>query len=333
MALIKDTTTLKLYLTVNKDFNISDLLPFVKQVEQEVIIPNISKEQYDDLNDEYNDATPTLTTQQQALLEKLQPAIAYLAFSKWIPFGMVQIDNAGIRIASDENMKTAFQWQTDKLEDRALFMGYTFLEQALVFMEENKTDYALWTASDQYDSYKECFINNAIDFEKYYSIGSSRLLFVSMLPVMRKVNDFNIKAAIDIDTYEDILSEIKSGSISNDNKELLNFIKPAVAHLTISRAIQEKAIIIQPNGLIRIKNMGLYSISGYDSATVDTIDALKRQAEHDGQNYLKQLRDYLNKNASDSKYVDYYNSDLYIDLSSDSENIENSTDNGVIGMF
>lgn len=332
MALIKDTTTLKLYLTVNKSFDISDLTPFIKQVEQEIIIPNISKEQYDDLNDEYNETTPSLSAEQTALLEKLQPAIAYLAFSKWIPFGQVQIDNAGIRIASDENMKTAFQWQTDKLEDRSLYMGFTFLEQALVFMEENKADYDLWTDSDEYDTYKECFINNAIDFDKYYSINASRLLFLSLKPTMRKVQDFNIKAAVDSDTYQDILDEIKSGTITAANQALLNFIKPAVAHLTIARAVNEKTVIIMPNGLIRIKNVGFMTVNAFDSASGEMVDALKRSAELDGQNYLKQLRDYLNTNATESVYADYYNSDLYIDTSS-TENITNSTSGGAAGMF
>ena len=333
MALLKDTTTLKLYLTVNKDFNINDLLPFIKQVEQEVIIPNISKAQYDDLNDEYNAVTPSLSSEQTSLIEKLQPAIAYLAFSKWVPFGQVQIDSAGIRIASDENMKTAFQWQTDKLEERALFMGFTFLEQVLVFMEENKTDYALWTASDEYDTYKECFINNAIDFDKYYSINASRLLFLSLKPAMRKVQDFNIKAALDATLYALILSEIKSGSISADNQALLDLIQPAVAHLTISRAINEKTVIILPNGLVCIKNVGFMTVNAFDSASGEMVDALKRSAESDGQNYLKQLRDYLNNNASESKYATYFASDLYVPVSTGSESITNSTDNGVVGMF
>lgn len=294
MALIKTTTELKKYLPVNKDFNVEGLLPFVTQAEVDFIIPAISKAQYDDLNTEYNDATPSLSDAQTALLEKVQPALAHFAFNKWIPFGQVQIDSAGIRIANTDTMKTAFQWQTDKLEESSKQSAYSHLETLLTFMEENKADYTLWTASSAYTIFKEAFINTAIDFNTYIDIKTSRLTFVSLKPSMKKAEDFDIKRVLDTTTFDAIKAEIKSGSISSGNATLLTYIRPAVAHLTLARALQSNAVVITDKGYIVSKNVGFMSVGAYDAAGADLKDAMIRQAMQDGEAYLKQLYNYLN---------------------------------------
>lgn len=300
MALIKTTTELKQYLPVNKDFNVEGILPFVAQAETDFIIPNISQEQYDDLNDEYNAATPSLSPEQEALLAKIQPALAHFAFNKWIPFGQVLIDSAGIRIANTETMKTAFQWQTDKLEESSMQSAYSHVESLLTFMEANIGDYALWSASAAYTVFKESFINTANEFSKYVNINNSRLTFVSLKAAMKKAEDFDVKKHLDTTTFDAIKAEILAGSITPTNETILTYVKPAVAHLTLARALQSNAVVITEKGFVVSKNVGFMIVAAFDAAGAELKDAMIRQAQEDGNAYLKQLFNYLNPDDAES---------------------------------
>jgi hypothetical protein len=333
MALFKTTAELKLHLPVNKDFNVEGIMPFIKSAEVEFIIPNISQTQYDDLNTAYNaSATPTLTAAQTALLAKIQPALAHFAFNKWIPFGQVQIDSAGIRIATTESLKTAFQWQTKDLEANSLASGFANLETLLTYMEANKASYALWTASTSYTVFKESFINTAADFNKYFNINSSRITFLAFKAVMKKVEDFFVKAYLDATTYAGIKTRIAAGTTTAADTNLLAYIQPAVAHLTVANALKTQAVVINKNGFVVSKNVGFMTVEASDPAGAELKDQMIRQGTEDGNAYLKQLQVYLNTNATASVYADYYASDLYADPDTRPEQIDNTGFDGLVGI-
>ncbi len=330
MALIKNVSDLQKYLPVNADLNIAGILPFINAIEASIIIKNISQTQYDDLNTAYNGAG--CNSDQQKLLDKVQPAVAFFAFKEWIPVAQVILDNSGIRIANTNEMKTAFQWQIDKLEDSALRNAYIALEQLLAFMETNKSVYTLWAASTSYTIYKEGFINTANDFNTYYNINQSRLTFLALKASMRKTEDFDIKGSIDATLFALIKTQIKANSLDSDNTALMAFIQPAVAHLTIAKAIDSLAVTMDDRGIIVYKDTGRITTRAFDGAGDTMLDSLHRRALEDGQNYLKQLRDYLNTNASVSKYATYFASALYIDLTKNSEVVKNNPLWGMIGL-
>ncbi len=312
MALIKTSDELRTFLPLNKTFDPSGILPFVTEAEVGTIIPAISQAQYDDLNGAYNNEPYTLSPAQTKLLAKVQAALTCFAFNLWLPFGQVQIDNSGIRIANTDTMKTAFQWQTDKLDQSSLQSGFSALEQLLVFMEANKSDYSLWAGSSSYTVYKSLFITTAIQFDTLFSINQSRLVFISLMPAMKKVEDFFIRAVLDPATFASIKSDITSGTVGADNQALLNYIQPAVAHLAIAKGLTDKSITLNDRGVLTFRDVGRITTKAYEPAASDILDAIQRQANEDGRAYLKILTDYLNANASSSKYTSYFSSSLYV---------------------
>lgn len=333
MSLFKTIDEIKNFLPITVSFTFEDVLPFIKEVERDEIIPLISKEQYDDLNDEYNATTPSLSDAQTALLERIRYALAPLAFKRWIPFGQVQISSAGIRIASNDQIKTAFPWQIDKLEESALRSGFSALESLLQFMQDNKADYALWTASDSYTLFKKYFINSASDFSDFYNINKSVLVFKAVKANMKKVEDFFIKPVITTELFDEIKTQIKDDNLSEANETLMEFIQPAVANLTMAKALSEKSVSINEYGIsvfaqTYTENPG----KGNQPSGPDRIDALIRQADADGKAYLKQLQDYLNTNASETVYPLYFDSDNYYDPTETNDRPENKDTFGAILM-
>lgn len=331
MALFKTIDEIKLYLSVTKAFKFDSILPYIKQAEAKYIIPAISQAQYDPLNTAYNATTPTLTTDQTNLLDKIRLPLANLSYLLYIPVGQLQLDDAGIRIANTENMKTAFEWQIEMLKKSFQDAGFDGLETLLKFLETNKTIYTLWAASTSYTEFKTMFINTASDFSKYYNINNSRRTFLAINGIMKKVEELIIKPAISTTLYDAIKAQLLT-TISSENQTIItNYIKPAIANFTISRAIAELSVIMTEYGISVFNNDSTKQATQKEDAS--RLSNLQQIAEADGKNYLKQLRDYLNTTASATVYPLYFASDLYIDTTSATETFENDSASGIVGLL
>lgn len=108
-------------------------------------------------------------------------------------------------------------------------------------------------------------------------------------------------------TYINMTPEVKT--------LLADYIQPAVAHLSIARAIQELNFVITADGafmhgMVAQSAANIAEQKGPDQAQKDGFSRLHRQ---EGEEWLKKLTDYLNANATAEIYPEYFNSALYQD--------------------
>jgi hypothetical protein len=310
MSLFKTTAEIKKYLAVNINTKFESIKPDIDQVEESIIKNYLSPEQYLDLHTKYNGSTP-LGTDDQKLLEKVQLPLINLAYAKYLPLNQVRISDAGVQIASTTTEKTAWEWQIRDLIEGFNQKGFDGLEALLSFLEENKATYTLWAGSDSYTEFKQYFINSAKEFDKYYKINKSRLSYLSLESIIKKVEDFSIKPALGTDFFKEIKAKIKAGTaFSEEEQEVIDLMNPAIAHLTIAKACTELRVEFKGNSFV----VHQFATAGTKSnpAGDEMIFAKRKQAEIDGNAYLKDLVDFLNKKASETKYATYFNSDKYI---------------------
>ncbi len=313
--LIKDIETLQAIVDITKSIDFDQIKSSIQDAENEFIIPAIGKALYDELNEAYEPVSPTLDANQEKLLPYIQKPLGYLATMLWLPEGMVKVTGSGIHITSTENMKTAWQWQTDKLEFKYLRSGFRDIDLMLEYLEENKDDFESWTDSTAYTITRENFISNAKTFSKYFNIDNSRRMFMRLKPMMIKVEDFIIKANLGDEYFNEIKDEILEDDVSDDNKVILEYIQKATAPLTIARALDEGLLDVGPDGVfINIFNDG--TKSKQQPAEIRIAKASER-AFIDGNNYLRQMRTFLNKNADGETYTTYRDSDAYQDPESE----------------
>lgn len=303
MALITTIDQIKQYLAVNVSSKFDSLLPYIERAELKYIKPTLGADQYNALVswvDQSGSGSASASVSDEdyeALLVKVRRALANLAYYLYIPIGQVQISDSGIRIASTENLKTAFQWQVDKIEQSFLDAGYESLEDMLEFLEENKDTYTTWAESDAYTEFKELFISTARVFNQYFNISASRRTFVALQATMRKVEDFYIKATLGNTLFAEIKTQILSGEIDDDNESYLEKIRPAVANLTISRAIADLSVKITDQGAVVINLVGDTSRQK-TTAPDNQLSMMARQAEADGEAYLNMLQRELDASES-----------------------------------
>lgn len=284
------------YLPINVTFTFSDIEPFVKQAERDFLMPILSQAQYDEI--EANQSSSD--TDIQKLLDRARAVVAPYALFLWIPFGQTQITSGGIQITSNATSKTAFQWQIEGMQNTAQLLAFSCAEDLIKFLIPNKAIYTAWATSPEFARLFRLFINTATEFNEYFEMGTSRYLFLQMVPTIQRVEKNSILPILCKELFDEIKAQILAGSVSAENEALLNFIKPAVANLSIKNATGELLLRIERYTATTLIGQQLPAEQG---GTQDERNArlfmLRNEANTEAESQLKQLSDYLHAHVAD----------------------------------
>jgi hypothetical protein len=309
MALITSIKEVRDFIAINVTSDFDDIKPYIEQAEIKFIKPVLGKALYDKLTNDVQ-ASGGISGDYEALLKKVQLPLIYYAYYIAVPILNVQVSSSGIHIATTETKKTAFEWQVDQLRDSWLNTAHDFIEELLEFLEENASKYSEWGGSDARNEALSLFITSASMFNECYFINSSRRLYSALRPIIKSIEQKYIKGTIGEDMFDAIKLQIQaSDGPDSDTQALLDIINPCVAHLTMARALSELSLEIIPNAIY--ENVVQVVSKAKQSGGVDKISILKSELVADGRAELKQLQDYLDANASATKYKEYFDSDLY----------------------
>lgn len=344
MALFKTVTDIKNYISVNVTTEFDTIKPYIEQAQIKFIKPVLGKILYNKLVDwvdseDSDDSTGFMDD----LLIKVKLPLIYYAYYLYAPIGNIQIGDRGFQIDTSETKKTAFEWQIDKVMESWLNTAHDFIEELILwleeFVEEHDSDSGIihedivaWANSDAYTISHDLFINTADDFNEEMFINKSRRLFVALRPIMKSIERKHILPVLGEDYYNELKNAIQDRKISSDNQVIINKIRPALAHLTISRALSEISVDILPEGNFINWKQGI--INAKRPAGLNYISWLKQELKKDGDTELREVQLYLDQNANTSKYSTYYNSDKYFEDSDPTirGEYENDTDSGIIVM-
>ncbi|QHL87411.1 hypothetical protein GU926_08170 [Nibribacter ruber] len=312
-TLIRTIEEFTLYVGVASSFELEPVMGDILLVEDEHLRKYLGNAFYELLLEKYE--AQTLTDKQKVLLGYLQGAIANLAMEGYMALNQVDITNLGIHIHSDQSVKTAFQWQTNELRRSLLKKGYSALEKSLQYLIANveEADFIEWKNSGILSQFRRNFINAAAEFSEHYSIRNSWLTFLGLQPVIRKVERMGIIPQIGEELADEISTQIKAGTVSEDNKRLLEYyIQPALAHLTVAKALVEQGFELTPDGIeITYARIDEGNAKEADADNAKLLESKIREAEVDGLHFLHKMRQYLDRNASETKYAAYFTSDRY----------------------
>lgn len=309
MGLFKNIKEVKKYWPVLGSTEFGNIEPFLNNAERDYLIPAISQAQYDDLENNYQ-TRATLVAKDKKLLERCQAVLADYLFYLWMPTGQLQIGDNGIRIAVTETLKTAFEWQVDNAQRSVLKAAGRSMDALLAFMENNKTDYALWAGSESYSEFKETFITSASEFTKFFApLGNSRMSFMAVKNSMMKVQEFSFMPLLGEDYYTELMDGHKDGNLSAKNALVVTKLKKALAPLTMTKAFGELVISIDERGILNFDSTG-QNISGKKTAVDEHISKLEISCKTDGETYMQGIKDFLKANIGD--YETYAGSDAYV---------------------
>lgn len=316
MPLITTIAEVKQVLRVS-NIDGDDGIPDMLQAEEVHIIPAIGQEQYDALVAAYE--VNTLTPEQQSLLLKIQKPLAAFAYHDDLSLQHAIITSAGIRRTTTDNMPTAFRWEFDGVKEALVNRAYIGMESLLKFLDDNIDDYPLYSASEAYTRRNKYLIRSGADFADQYRVYQPSRTFNSIMTMMDDVESLYV-----IPILGEYFTTLKGlASPTTEEKLVIADLKKAIAHLTIFHAVQKFSVRITEHGLTIYSGNTDRSDSDRAQPTDNLLSMTIKACERDGQNYLTKAKKYLNDNASETVFADFYNSDSY---SAPSEPVDPNTD-------
>lgn len=305
--LFKNIAEIKNYITLNTQTDIKIIAPHVNRAEQKYIKPYLGKTLLAALTAYVKAEAPTEDPKLDALLPYVLSPLAYFSYAHAIPQLNVVATNNGFGVIATDNISPASKQRVDDLEQSQIEAAWDGIESLLEFLEENAADYTTWKESAAYTLAYRNLINSTFDFNKCVNINVSRLAFAKLRPEMDNIEALIIEKTVSSQLVDELMNQIKAGTIKADYKLVLTPLQNALANLTLGQHISD------PETISTVV-MDVFSIN----------DAKRKRYTDLGNSYLNIALDVLKKNPD--KYPEYRDSGLYsVDAVSFYENTPESS--------
>jgi len=299
-----------IYKSINFD-NLKSYVGFAERDLKKIIgkeVFQVAQDHYDSENylletpDEDHPEYPVL----DELVAKIQYPLAVHTYRKYVPSSDLTHGDKGRQIFVSEQEKPAFEWQVEKDNENLLRLANEATDLLIEFLDdhiddeiildpvEGTTEYVIpWGTSAAYLASRELFINTVDEFQKIFMIGGSRLVFISLVPFMRRVQDNEIKACFTAEKYAELCEDIKDGDFSAENAIILDKARQPLALLTMSVAVKRLTSEVLPDGIF--SNLTTSVVKSKMPASKIDRNEVSASLEKDGLRELRKLQDHLAK--------------------------------------
>jgi hypothetical protein len=316
-----------IYKSINFD-NLKSYIGFAERDIKKIIgkeVFQVAQDHYDSENylipatHELHESNPDYLILDE-LVQRIQYPVAVHAYRKYVPSSDLTHSDKGRQIFVSEQEKPAFEWQIEKDNENLLRLAGEATDHLLEYLDDCMSIEATpvlvdedppepeadppatptllipWKSSDAYLASRKLFIRSVDEFQEVFMIGGSRLTFLSLLPIMSRVQDNEIKSCFTAEKYAELLAQIADDDVSVDNEAILDKARQPLALLTISVAVKRLSAEVLPDGVF--SNMTASVIkSKMPSSKIDR-NEISHTIECDGMRELRKLQDYLAKIAA-----------------------------------
>jgi len=298
--------------SINVSNSIENWFPYIDEAQETFIGPVLGNVLYDQLQDlmaldSLPPADGTTTENLSELLSMIRKPLALYAL--WLgadEFG-VSISSQGIQVIETPTHKTAPQYRVQNLKENWIRRANTALDVVLKFLDARKEDYPGFDPQDA-----DLFIRGTLEFNSEVDIRESRRVFVSLKPIIRSVEKKYMRPTLSAELFDELKKAWKSDvDLTTSQIALLDLVRPALAHLTMARALIEISIDVLDWGIFDTAGNTFANVSSKQASNKDRISIMADANQRDGESELKALQQYLDETASEDVYPAYFHSTRY----------------------
>ena len=237
------------------------LQPHIKNAENRFIAPLLGTSLYEELCEFHETELPGEPTEvQQAmieLLQKVQHSLIHLAMYVGFDFLNVNVSDMGFQRMESEHTRGLFRYQEDNLKAYFANSGFDGLDLVLVFIEDNIQHFNEFKSSPNWTQFKSMFIPTVKVMEEIpYNIHGSRLIFLSLKPLMALAEDTKILPLLGVSVFEEIKSEMVKDEPAEKVTAILPYIRKPLAWLSTAMLMEETGATLDERGLFFEKTDG-----------------------------------------------------------------------------
>jgi hypothetical protein len=296
MKLFKTLEIVQDFVNVGQGMDLKILNPHERTALARYIYPALGQAMYAELGAAYTASPGTpMPSALAELLPYVQSALAKFTLYCWSPEGAVNISASGISVSKSDTLLPASEVKVANLNKSYLQGAFSDLELMLEFLEDHRgiMAYSSWKSSSNYTIFKQFFIPTANEFSDYVKI-SGRFTFLQLRGSMRSVQEFDIKKTLQATIYNSIVSALQAGtSLDSEQTELMTYIKPAFAFLSMAKALDTLAVVQDERGISLFNTNNTQVVEAWQALDKESRDELKNQYQAEGQKYLRELLNVL----------------------------------------
>ncbi|WP_340074546.1 DUF6712 family protein [Leptobacterium sp. I13] len=295
--IIKDTATLRKFLSVNGSVDHDNVAPYLIKAERTFLKPLIGAAQLAVFDEAVTDAIV------KGAQELAQEAVANYGYYLYLPIGAVQITDSGIHVMENEQTRPASDKQFKELQRSFKVAAHEALDELLAFMELSADKFTEWFQSESYTVYKDLLVNKTSTFNTYYHIFNSRQTFVALRPTIKVVEDQFIKPVIG----EGLLAALKTNQSNTYRKEVKKLLQQSVVAFTIMKTVDNGLFVLDAKGIhLRFDELPYEkTITNLNLKINDFLIRTKANKQVEGEEYLKMVLQIIKEQPAEfTEYVE-----------------------------
>jgi hypothetical protein len=315
MPLINIISEYKKYIAIDANTKVASLNPFRDEAEQLYMVDLLGQSFYDELAAAYaaaavitpNDPFASLSAPNKLLFPLIQRALAYYTLLLAMPHLNVTVGELGTRQHRGEDSDPAPRWKEEKMLISYLKSADTHADKLLAYLEANASgsNYATWFNSASNTKKSGIVVYSTAIASKHIDINESRRIYKKLLPKIKEVEVRIVAKQLGDAQYQEIVTQLKAGTLSNNNKLLTDLMEPIIA---------KRALYMQlPFMRVQIDGGGLWLYSDLDEvrkkdflADKDSIEELREQLEGDEDDAIGFIADEARLNQYLLDNIDTY---------------------------
>jgi hypothetical protein len=285
MPLFKTTTEVRKYLLVDENMQFSTLLTYIKEAEDK-FIKGLLGALYPVLLADYTDHTDAegnnvdMNNDNLALLPFVQRALAYYTGYQSVTHIGVSLGEAGIQEQFGANSRPAPRWKTRELKLDYINQADQWADDLLEFLEENATSskYNDWYSDSDANTAMQGFIVYKTSIaSQYIDINESRRVFLRLKKRIREIEQNEVKRLLCADQYDEIVQQIKTGSLTDSNTALINLLQPYISKKALWLTIPSIRVSVTDEGVTihSTNDSVVQKASAQEKEVNNLLDALK----------------------------------------------------------
>lgn len=189
----------------------------------------------------------------------------------------------------DDKQKLAWEWQIVNSDRKMERDYYILLDKLIKYMDANVSG---WKTTQAYKDTFNHLIRTASEIDDYFNIEGSRLLFIKLLPGIKKAEREEIIPLLTEPVYESLKQKLKDNENDYD-KKLYGLVKEGLVYKALSWGIPRLSAQLFPEGVLQVADASRLSISARKSAEKFEADSLSQRFAKDAQKAFEAIADYL----------------------------------------
>ena len=254
MSLFSTLEEVKSFINVPSTLSVEALQSDLRKVGEDIIAPTISEEVWERLVDKY---PSNLSAADKKLLPKVQAALIRFALYEHYQDSNVEWTGSGFsQRVENENYSGADFRDVNRFLARLQNEGLFRKEKLHLWLEKNRDAYPKYKASEERKENLQHFINTSIRFQKAYT-NITAYTFSKLISTMENVETFVILPTLG-QVYFDKLKKAVIDDPSTDDILPLLYIRKAVAHMTIKKAILANLVKFVDGNVVLVEDKSSY---------------------------------------------------------------------------